>query len=185
MDTDQIKAFVIAGHGNLETVKTMLEAEPKLLNEAFEWRPGDFETALQGAAHVGNVDIAEYLLQKGAPLELPSAAMLGRRDFIEQMLEANPDAIHTTGAHGITLLTHAAISGDTALVSSLYERGATGGADMALNLAVDCGYRDTVKYLLENAGPDLNWKNFKGLTALEIARQRNDPEMIALLERHA
>jgi uncharacterized protein len=182
MDSEQIKAFVIAGHGNLEKVKTMLEAEPQLLNQAFEWRPGDFETALQGAAHVGNVDIAEFLLQKGAPLELPSAAMLGRKDFIEQMLEANPEAINTTGAHGITLLTHAALSGDVSLVSSLYERGATTGADMATNLAVDCGYREVVQFLLETAKPDLTWKNFKGLNALEVAREGNDAELIALLE---
>ena len=182
MDTEQIKAFVIAGHGNLEAVKTMLEAEPQLLNTAFEWRPDDSETALQGASHVGNVEIAEYLLAQGAPMQITTAAMLGRRSELEAMLDGYPDLIHENGAHGITLLTHAALSGNADLVSSLYARGATTGASMALNLATDCGYGEVVGFLLETAKPDLNWKNMKGSTALEIAREGSNAAMIALLE---
>src|SRR4051812_25697281 len=64
---DQIREFVIAGHGNLEKVKQMLAIHPELLNIANVWRPGDTETALQGASHVGNREIAEYLLSLGAP----------------------------------------------------------------------------------------------------------------------
>src|SRR4051794_32277203 len=76
--TDQIREFVIAGHGNLEKVKQMLAIHPELLNIANVWRPGDTETALQGAAHVGNREIAEYLLSLGAPMDICCAAMLGR-----------------------------------------------------------------------------------------------------------
>jgi uncharacterized protein len=179
---DQIKAFVIAGHGNLEVVKAMLKDEPGLLNAAFEWQPGDFETALQGASHLGNRAIATYLLQQGAPLEITSAAMLGRRDEIETMLNTNPLLIHNSGAHGITLLTHAALSGDASLVADLYNRGATTGADMALNLAVACEHLEVTKFLLDHANPDLHWKNFKGNTALELAQQSGHAELIALLE---
>jgi uncharacterized protein len=182
MDAEQIKAFVIAGHGNLGAVKTMLEAEPALLNTAFEWRPGDFETALQGASHVGNVEIAEYLLAQGAPISVTTAAMLGRRSELEAMLDGYRDLIFENGAHGITLLTHAALSGDADLVASLYARGATTGASMALNLATDCGYAEIVRFLVETAKPDLNWKNMKGKTALEIAREGGDAATIALLE---
>ena len=76
---EQIREFVIAGHGNLAAVQALLAAEPRLLNVANEWSPGDTETAIQGAAHVGSRAVAEYLLAQGAPLELPTAAMLGRR----------------------------------------------------------------------------------------------------------
>jgi uncharacterized protein len=182
MDAEQMKAFVIAGHGNLERVKTMLEGQPELLNAAFEWRPGDFETALQGASHVSNVEIAEYLLTQGAPMSATTAAMLGRRSELEAMLDGYPELIFEHGAHGITLLTHAALSGKADLVSSLYARGATTGASMALNLAVDCGYVEVARFLLETATPDQNWKNMKGKTALEIARDSGDAEMIALFE---
>jgi uncharacterized protein len=182
MNAEQVRAFVIAGHGNLEGVKTMLEAEPQLLNAAFEWRPGDFETALQGASHVGNAEIAEFLLARGAPISATTAAMLGRQSELEAMLDGYPDLIHENGAHGITLLTHAALSGDANLVSDLYARGATTGASMALNLATDCGYVKVVRFLLETAKPDLSWKNMKGKTALEIAREGNDAAIIGLLE---
>ena len=73
---DEIKAFVIAGHGDLDTIKATLAEKPGLLNEAYEWQPGDFETALMGAAHVGNRSIVAYLLEKGAPLDICTAAML-------------------------------------------------------------------------------------------------------------
>ena len=182
MDTEQIKAFVIAGHGNFGAVKTLLEVEPQLLNTAFEWRPGDSETALQGASHVGNVEIAEYLLAQGAPMQITTAAMLNRSAELEAMLDGYPDLIFENGAHGITLLTHAALSGDVKLVSHLYARGATTGASMALNLALDCGYLEVVRFLLESAKPDLTWKNMKGKTALEIARERGDAAIIALFK---
>ncbi|HQZ70975.1 MAG TPA: hypothetical protein PK826_06595, partial [Anaerolineae bacterium] len=53
LDPETVRAFVIAGHGNLETVQTMLAETPALRDAAHEWRPGDTETALAGAAHVG------------------------------------------------------------------------------------------------------------------------------------
>jgi ankyrin repeat protein len=184
MTTDQIKAFVLAGHGNFTAVKTMLEETPELLNVAFEWRPGDFETALAGASHVGNAEIALYLLERGAPMTVTTAAMLGRTAELNAMLEAEPDLIHATGAHGITLLTHAALSGDAELVSSLFARGATNGASMALNLAVHCGHLEVTRFLLGHAQPDLTWKNFKGLTALEVAKAEQ-PDLVPLLEGRA
>jgi ankyrin repeat protein len=182
MNAEDIKAFVIAGHGNLDKVKTMLEATPELLNVAYEWSRGDFETALAGASHVGNADIAHYLLECGAPMTVTTAAMLGRTAELNAMLEAEPNLIHATGAHGITLLTHAALSGDAGLVSSLYARGATTGSSMALNLAVHAGHLEVAKFLLEHAQPDLNWKNFRGLTALEVARDAGHADLVRLLE---
>ena len=65
IDAATRKAFVMAGHHDLETIKTMLKANPELLEVAFEWQPGDFETALQAASHVGNSDsmwIAMFLV---------------------------------------------------------------------------------------------------------------------------
>src|SRR5689334_6665239 len=136
----EVREFVIAGHGNLDKVKQMLAAQPDLLNRSHEWRPGDTETALQGAAHVGNREIAEFLLAQGAPLEICTAAMLGRREEVERFLEEDPDKIHANGAHGIPLLTHAALSGDVGLVQTLYEGGATEGSSAALALAVGKGH---------------------------------------------
>ncbi|WP_374688484.1 ankyrin repeat domain-containing protein [Promineifilum sp.] len=184
LDKDLVREFVIAGHGNLARVREMLADEPALLNTANEWQPGDAETAVQAAAHVGNRDIAEYLLAQGAPLELCTAAMLGQRDEIERALAADPDAIHARGAHGIPLLSHAAFSGDAALVASLYERGATDGQTMALSNAVSAGRKAVAAWLLENADPDLAATNYQGKTALDIAVESGYDEIAALLRAY-
>ncbi|MEY4530674.1 MAG: hypothetical protein RLZZ156_1395 [Deinococcota bacterium] len=183
LDNETIKEFVIAGHGNFEKVKAMLLENPELLNTAFEWREGDFETALQAASHVGNDAIARFLLSQGAKLEITTAAMLGDVEGVEIFLTQNPDLIQAKGAHGITLLTHAVMSEKADLVRSLILKGATEGSSMALNIATDIGNFEVVKVLLEHTKPDVTWRNFKGKSALELA----NPEILALLEaaRHA
>lgn len=184
LSPDLVREFVIAGHGNLEKVNEMLGSTPELLNAANEWSPGDRESAIQAAAHVGSVTVAEYLLSQGAPLEICTAAMLGRRQEIERMLAAEPSLTRAKGAHGIPLLTHAALSGDTGVVQMLFERGAREGASAALSNAVGKGHREVVRWLLERASPDLGWKNFQGKTALAIAEERGHEEIAHMLREH-
>ena len=43
---DQLRDFVIAGHGDLNKVITMLAEHPDLLNMAYAWKPDDHETSL-------------------------------------------------------------------------------------------------------------------------------------------
>ena len=182
---EEIREFVIAGHGDLARVQELLAANPALLEEAHEWGPGDTETALQGAAHVGNAPIAEYLLAQGAPSDICTAAMLGRRDDVRRMLEGRPESAQATGAHGIPLLAHAAFSGDTELVSELYERGARNGAEMALNNAIGRGHTQLARWLLEHSSPDLSWQDFRGQTALDVAVSSGADEIAQLLRGRA
>src|SRR3990170_617974 len=178
-----VRAFVIAGHGDLQKVTELLAAHPGLLTMAHVWGPGDTETALQGASHVGVAAVAEYLLSRGAPMEICTPAMLGRREVVEQMLREEPGRVRARGAHGIPLLAHAALSGDVELVALLVERGATDGMDAALSNAVSRGHLALAGWLLEHGRPDPDWMNYQGKTALMIARERQDVEMAALLER--
>jgi hypothetical protein len=133
---EEIREFVIAAHGDVDKVKTMLAAQPALLNLAHPWSETDSETAIQAASQVGNVALAEFLLAQGAPLAIYTAAMLGRRDDVTRLLAADPGLAKARGAHGIPLLPHAAMSGDVALVSALHAAGATDGASSALVFAV-------------------------------------------------
>lgn len=176
-----VRRFVIAGHGNLDEVRALLADEPRLLNEATEWQPGDTETAIQAAAHMGSSDVAEFLLEQGAPLELPTAAMLGRREDVERLLAENPAAVHTPGAHGIPVLSHAAFSGDPALVALLYEAGAREGASLALFNAVRSNGGSVVTWLLNHANPDLGSRDYQGKTALDLALEGGDEELAGLL----
>jgi hypothetical protein len=55
----------VAGHANLERTKELPETQPGWLNASWDWGGGDFETALDGASHMGNREqaVVEYLEQ--------------------------------------------------------------------------------------------------------------------------
>ncbi len=99
--------FVSKAHTDLERVKQLLAQQPGLLNAAWDWGAGDWETGLGAAAHMGRRDIAVYLLDRGARIDLFAAAMLGQLDFVKAALAANPEALKAIGPHGIPLLAHA------------------------------------------------------------------------------
>jgi ankyrin repeat protein len=181
MDQQLVMEFVIAGHGNLARVRELLERNPALLNEAYAWTDTDRETAIQGAAQVGSAKVAEYLLSKGAPLDICTAAMLGKESEVKNFLDNDPALINANGAHGIPLLTHAALSGNASLVKMLVSRGATAGLSSALFNAASRGHYDVAKWLLENTRPDVAWKNYEGKTALMNAEERKDDRMRDLL----
>jgi len=184
LSTDLVREFVIAGHGNLEKVRSMLNENSELLNAPYAWSETDHETAIQAAAQVGSVAIATYLLDRGAPLEICTAAMLGRKDEVERRIRDQPDNINSKGAHGIPLLPHAAWSGDLELVQYLFQNGANTGSSSALHNAVTRGYYDLVAWLVENANPDIDSKNFQGKTPLSLAIERKHETIAQLLRQH-
>jgi hypothetical protein len=114
LNPDLVRDFVIAGHGNLEKVKQMLEQEPGLLNACWDWGGGDFETAIEGAGHTGSKDCANYLLTKGGRMNIFCAAMLGRLDIVKGFLYSYPDLKTSKGPHGLQLIHHAIKGGDDA-----------------------------------------------------------------------
>lgn len=185
LQSEQIREFVIAAHGNLQKVKDMLAINPQLLNLPYRWSENDSESAIQAAAQVGSSSVAEYLLERGAPLEICTAAMLGRQDDVLHRLDAVPRQSNAVGAHGIPLLPHAVWSGNLELVRMVYARGATAGSNLALHNAVVRGHLEIAQWLIANAGPDLSSRNFQGKTALEIAQDRRDDKMIQILKPKA
>jgi hypothetical protein len=109
-----VKDFVTAGHHDLQKVKDMLTQQPSLLNAVWDWGGGDFESALEGAGHMGNRDIAGYLVSKGARMNVFCAAMLGKIDIVKSILTAFPDLKTSKGPHGLMLLHHATKGGEPA-----------------------------------------------------------------------
>jgi hypothetical protein len=109
-----VQAFVAQSHSHLERVKELLAEEPALINASWDWGGGDWETGLGAAAHMGRKDIANFLLENGARLDLFAAAMLGKLEIVKAALEAYPDAINTPGPHGIPLIAHAKAGGEEA-----------------------------------------------------------------------
>lgn len=109
-----VHEFVGNAHGDLNRVKELLVQEPQLINATWDWGGGDFETGLGAASHMGRKDIAEFLLENGARLDLFAATMLGKLDIVRASLTAYPKAIQTPGPHGISLIVHAQAGGDNA-----------------------------------------------------------------------
>jgi hypothetical protein len=107
LPADKVQSFVSVAHGDLAAVQSLLAELPGLINAAWDWGGGDFETGLGAAAHMGRRDIAEFLLTHGARFDLYAAAMLGQLDTVKAILTANPEARHVPGAHGIPLIVHA------------------------------------------------------------------------------
>ena len=115
LDPALVQDFVTNAHGNAERVVELLEQEPMLINAAWDWGGGDWETALGAAAHMGRKDIAHILLEKGARMDIFAAAMLGHVGIVQAILKAFPDAFHLRGPHGIPLLAHAKAGGQEAV----------------------------------------------------------------------
>jgi len=114
LEANLVQEFVAKAHGDLDRVKELLDQQPALVNAAWNWGDGDFETGLGGAAHMGRRDIAVYLLEHGAHLDIFAAAMLGKLELVKAALEAFPEAINTPGPHGIPLIKHAEAGGKEA-----------------------------------------------------------------------
>jgi len=106
--------FVIYAHSDLEMTKTLLQREPGLLNATMDWGNGDWETALGGSSHMGRRDIVEFLLSRGARMDIFCATMMGMLVVVQAMLTLEPALIDAKGPHGFTLHFHAQVGQEQA-----------------------------------------------------------------------
>ncbi|GHO42457.1 ankyrin repeat domain-containing protein [Ktedonospora formicarum] len=111
LEQEIVHEFVANAHGSLKRVQELLEQEPALINAAWDWGSGDWETALGAAAHTGQREIALYLLEKGARIDIFAATMLGQIEIVQAILRAYPTMCSARGPHGITLIDHAKAGG--------------------------------------------------------------------------
>src|SRR6476620_806037 len=84
---ERVGELVLAAHGDFEKVQRLVGDSPELVHE--RWAKFD-ETPLEAAGHTGQREIAEFLLDNGAPLTAFAAAMLGRQDEFEDFLAGDP-----------------------------------------------------------------------------------------------
>jgi len=168
VNQELVDKFVGAAHGNLEAVRSMLEEHGELLIA----RSSQDETALGAAAHMGRKKIAEYLLSKGAPLDICTAAMLSMREQVSEMVAGSAEQTRQCGSHGIPLMFHAALGGDLQVAEILIAHGAEvnagDGMNTALHGAVLMDRPELAEWLLAH-GSDPTLKDYAGKTALEVA----------------
>lgn len=113
-DPSKVSAVVGAAHRDLDTVRDLVDRHPALANAWWDWGFGDWESALGAAAHTGRRPIAEYLISRGARVDIFAATMLGWVDVVRGLIAASPGIERTPGPHGITLLNHARAGGEAA-----------------------------------------------------------------------
>jgi hypothetical protein len=102
-----VKEFVGAAHGKIDRVKEMLASDAQLLHVSYDWGGGDYESAIEAAGHVGNKEIAAFLLGQGARYHVYLACMLGHLDTVKNILNFQPGLLNSKGPHGFTMLHHA------------------------------------------------------------------------------
>jgi hypothetical protein len=109
-----VQELVVASHGDLARVKSLVGRQQTLAKATWDWGFGDWESALDAASHTGNREIAGFLLANGARPTIFSAAMLGQLAAVKALVSAMPGIQRTKGPHSITLLKHAMAGGPPA-----------------------------------------------------------------------
>ncbi|MBM3757266.1 MAG: ankyrin repeat domain-containing protein [Acidobacteria bacterium] len=157
-----VDPFIAAALGDTERCRQLLLAEPVQLN----MNSSDGWTPLHLAAFFGHLETAEMLLAMGADIGARSA-----------------NQMHNTPLHAAAAGKHLGIC--TALIAKGADVNATQhGGYTPLHSAAANGDLDLLRLLLAHeAKPGV--KSEKGDTPLDMARQRNQPKAVELLERVA
>jgi hypothetical protein len=182
-----VNQLASVAHTNFEKVKELLGAHPTLMNTRASWD----ESAIEAAAHMGLVPMAEWLAERGAAISTCTAVLLGLADPVKQALAADKLSIYERGAHDIAILAFAAYGKEqTAIAELLLKAGANVHARCLgvtpLHLVASKGYADFGALLIEH-GADVNLavKQRDGMvTPLAVAIRAKQPRMEALLKQH-
>src|ERR1051326_3274407 len=163
-----IERCVGSAHGDFATVRELVERHPEIVDARAPWD----ETPIQAATQMGRRDIIEYLLEKGAPLDVFTASVLGSDDVVRAELDATPGLARTRGVHDLPALYFPAIGGQVATAELLLSAGAdvndAAPAAAAIHGAVMGRSAAMVRWLLDH-GADRTLPDFEGRTARELA----------------
>ena len=170
-DLDQalVDACVGSAHGDLNTVRELIEQHPALVNARASWN----ERPIEAAAQLGRRDIIDYLVSRGAPVDFFTACVLGRGDLVEAELARDPARARSRGVHGLPALYFAAIGGHPSIAEVLVAHGAAvndaAQAAAPVHGAVMGGSGDMIAWLLER-GADPTLPDHEGRSAPDLAR---------------
>ncbi len=169
--------------GALERVEQLLDAHPELVNAM----AGHQVPFVLMALYYSRPEIAEVFAQRGAVLDVFSAAALGKVDRLKQILKEDPSQVNVVAGDGFHPLGLAAFFGQAEAVKVLINECAWINTPSqnpmqvtALHSAVAGQYMEVACALLEE-GADPNVRQGDGSTPLMAAAQNGQPELIRLL----
>ena len=171
---EQANQFIIDAHSDLEKVKAQVAETPELVHA---YNPETIESALGAAGHMARRDIAQFLLDNGAELELATAAMT---DHVREQLEADPQLAFSGGAHNIPVAAHANMSDDPAMLQLLWDHGAEDLLKTQIAWPIGFNKLNATRWLLEH-GADASAVEMQGKPIKQVLEARGMTDMLALL----
>lgn len=171
--------------GNADRVAELADGDPSLLRAT-----ENGVTPILFAIYNGKADIAQLLVEHGAPVSFAEAVALGDEARVDAMLADDPDVLSTRSTDGFTVVGLAIFFRHPELARHLIERGADihAAAENAMRVApvhAAAGVcdRETMAVLLAR-GADPNARQQMDVTPLHGAASRGDVEMAKLLLSH-
>lgn len=172
--------------GDVGRVRELVTDDPEL--KAAHAPSG--ESAVLLAVYHGQDEVAQWLAEAGAPLDLHEAAALGLSDRVAAHLAGQPQAVDAYSFDGWTPLHLAAFFGRTATVEMLLAAGASPDllarnrqANLPLHAATAARRVDVVTVLLRH-GCDVNARTAGGWTPLHLAAHGGYTELVDLFIEH-
>ena len=161
-DLRKVYEFVQAAHLDLPKVKAMLATDSSLIHARWDWGDGDWESGLEGAAHMGARDIVRYLLANGVRCDVFSAAMLGHTETVKAMIDLESATVDSHGPHGINLMFYVGYGGQTAMADAVLQHIPDRGphCNRAIHTATLSNHVELVGWLNDNGATDINTPNF-------------------------
>jgi ankyrin repeat protein len=194
---------VAADRGDIAKARLLLDSKADVNAET-----EDGATPLFFAMVQGHRDFCQFLLERGARLDLYSACGLGKRSEAASVLEANPGLANQKDRRlGRTPLFWAARNGEARLMELLLDKGATVNVRAPhitsasnvvrgpavwqkelpedrgvtpLHVAAESGATEAARLLLKK-GADGNARDESGRTPLLLAAEHHRPEIVRLL----
>ena len=170
--------------GDIATVRALIQADAALVNA----RAQDGLAPVRLALYYRQPEIAHYLIDRGATLDLYDAAAAGRIDRMRELLAGDPSRVNTYSADKATPLGLAAFFGHHEAVVFLLDHGAK--IDMTatnpafpfapLHSAMSAGHKDIV-LLLFDRGANVDVREGGGMTVLHEAAGLGSEEYVKLL----
>ncbi len=141
-----INEFVIASHFDFDKVKRMYGQCSDLLLTRSTWD----EIGVEAAAHMGREDMAGFFIDKGSPVSLSTACMLGMEEEAKRLLVEDPNRVHERGAHDFPVLWYTAFGKERAeLLQLLLASGADVHAGMMGNSIMQLAEKKKYNRLME------------------------------------
>jgi ankyrin repeat protein len=167
--------------GLVDGLSRLLEADAALIN-ARDFRR---RTPLDCALSFGQAKAAEFLIQRGAAVNLLQAAGMGMLDRVRQFVEADPRAVNPADGDETPLMA-AARNGRLEVMKFLLEHGADvhlGQTEHVHTIQPIHVASAPAVALLAAAGADLN-QPYRGYTPLQRAFSKGDQGLALLIARH-